>query len=471
MNVLWLEDFGGGLRSDSATLVNMFRGLLNETVFDDEWDPEADLISSPELLEEFFFAQSLVHKVSLLRHYADFRRHESDFPQFNDVVVIDINLSRGVPADTPLPDGFKDAALFHRKAGFFIYNQLVRQGFPAENICFLTGERESTFGEFSEHCQQALIPLPMAFGKDDAGLEAFRAWLATRQASAYLRLRRGVIEACQTLRQRVADQPQAPIQFALYLETGEAKPVSCTDLLATLETFLPAKMPAERELMRRLRLFVRAFAHEWENDAKPNNIPRAGGDRLPSVLRTYGWVMKRTRNWLAHGKALDRMTPEVAAFLFLVNARAMFALPPEAQRFEYQLFEIFGSSVATLDEQIIRKQFEGSFAALQKCFEQSGGAVAVANYYHELANKAEELSAPGVNFPLVLIRILFHGLAQRVAWGEQDATAYRCDCRPSNFMLSDAPTDFLNLLLRHVFLLAFPSVASRLPKGLALDAT
>lgn len=455
MNVLWLEDFGGGLRSDSATLVNMFRGLLNETVFDDEWDPEADLISFPQLLEEFFLAQSPVHKVRLLRHYADFRNQATDFSLANDVVVIDINLSRGVPPDTPLPEGFKDAALFHRKAGFFIYNQLVRQGFPAENICFLTGERESTFGEFSEHCQQALIPLPIAYGKDDAGLESFRAWLATRLASPYLRLRRGVIEASQTLRERIAEQPQVPIQFSLYLETGEARPASCMDLLATLESFLPAKVPAEQELMRRLRLFVRAFAHEWENDAKPNNIPRIGGDRLPYVLRAYGWVLKRTRNWLAHGKVLDKMTPEVAAFLFLVNTRAMFFLPPEAQRFEYQLFEIFGTPVAMLDEQIVRKQLEGSFAALQKSYEQTGGVLEVANYYDDLANKIEGLPASGVNFPLVLIRILFHRLAQRILRDELDVTVYKWDCRPGNFRLSEDRADFLNLLLRHIFLLAF----------------
>lgn len=461
MNVLWLEDFGGGLRSDSATLVNMFRGLLKETVFDDEWDPEADLISSPALLEKFFLAHSPVHKVSLLRHYADFRQQEIDFSLTCDVVVIDINLSRGVPADTALPDGFRDAALFHRKAGFFIYNQLVRLGFPAENICFMTGEKESTFGEFSEHCQQALIPLPIAFGKDDAGLETFRGWLATRHESAYVRLRRGVIEACQTLRQQISNQPQAPIQFALYLETGDARPVSCMDLLATLEAFLPAKAPVELELTRRLRLFVRAFAHEWENDAKPNNIPRTGGDRLPFVLRTYGWVMKRTRNWLAHGKALDKMSPQVAAFLFLINTRAMFALPATAQRFEYQLYETFGTPLASLDEALIRKQLEGSFAALQKSFEQCGGTIEVMNHYHELANKAEEVAAPGVNFPLALIRILIHGLAQRIARGEQDALVYTCDCRQSNFRLSDSRNDFLYLLLKHVFRVAFPAMPQK----------
>jgi hypothetical protein len=301
----------------------------------------------------------------------------------------------------------------------------------------------------------------MAFGKDDAGLESFRAWLATRLGSAYLRLRRGVIEACRTLRQQIAKQPQEPIQFAKYLETGDARPASGEDLLATLEAFLPAKVPVEQELMRRLRLFVRAFAHEWENNAKPNNIPRAGGDRLPFILRTYGWVMKRTRNWLAHGKVLDRMSPEVAAFLFMINARAMFALPPETQRFEYQLFEIFGIPVAALDEVLIRKQLEGSFAALQKSFEQCGGTVEVMNHYHELANKAEEVSAPGVNYPLVLIRILIHGLAQRISRSEQDVLAYQCDCRQSNFRLSDGRTDFLHLLLKHVFRVAFPVVTHK----------
>jgi len=38
MNVLWFEDFGGGLSADSSTLINFFGGLISEQVFSVEWD-------------------------------------------------------------------------------------------------------------------------------------------------------------------------------------------------------------------------------------------------------------------------------------------------------------------------------------------------------------------------------------------------------------------------------------------------
>ena len=217
MNVLWIEDFGGGLKADSATVINLFRGLIPEQVFDDEWGPETDLLSDPTELGRFFLAHSPVHRVDLMRHYADFQAAKVDFNTEYDAVALDINLSRGLPRDTLLPTGHADADAFHKKAGFYIYNKLIQRGFPAEHICFLTGEKESTFGEFAQHCQQALMPLPAAFGKDDAGLEELRNWLGIRQRSIYTILRRGVIEGCRIVRPMLEGQADT-IQFNAFLK-------------------------------------------------------------------------------------------------------------------------------------------------------------------------------------------------------------------------------------------------------------
>ena len=460
MNVLWVEDFGGGLKADSTTLVNMFRGLLSERLFDDEWNPEADLLGQPAHLRDFFLIHSPTHSATLLRHYGDFQALPDNFSEAFDAVALDINLSRGVPGALALPAGFSDGQAFHVKAGFYIYNHLLRQGFPAENICFLTGEKESTFGEFSEHCQKALIPLPMAFGKDDAGLESFRAWLAGRQKSAYVQLRRGVIEGCHQLRRQIAEHPET-IQFRLYLDTGQISAKAMDDYLATLEKFLPARKPTGDELSRLLRLFVRALAHEWESEAKSNNIQKQPGERLPYVLRAYGWVMKMARNWLAHGEVLDQPSPAFAAYLFTVNLRAMFALPAEAQRHEYQLFDLFGAPVSALPEIELRATLEQSFAKMVQQYLAAGNELLSQNFFHDLANKLENGGIVGPVYTQLLLQALWHQLMQRPPRNSRAPTAYGCDCRAHNLKLSDSRTDFLNLLLRHIWRTSFGD--SKLP--------
>ena len=454
MNVLWVEDFGGGLKADSATLVNMFRGLLSERVFDDEWNPEADLLGQPARLCDFFLTHSPTHQATLLRHFGDFQAMPEGFPAAFDAVALDINLSRGVPPALALPAGFADGQAFHGKAGFYIYNHLLRQGFPAENISFLTGEKESTFSEFAEHCQKALIPLPTAFGKDDAGLEAFRAWLAGRQKSAYMQLRRGVIEGCKQLRRQIDERPET-IQFRLYLDSGQISAKAMDDYLATLENFLPAREPSGDELSRLLRLFVRALAHEWENEAKPRKIQMRPGEHLPYVLRAYGWVMKRARNWLAHGEALDRPLPDLVAYLFMVNMRAMFTYPAEAQRHEYQLFGLFGTPVTVFAETQLRSALEHSFAKIAQQYVAAGNELLLQYDFHDLADKMETGGVVGPAYAQLLLLMLWHQLMQRKPRNSSAPTAYECDCRARNLKLSDSREDFLNLLLRHIWRTSF----------------
>lgn len=468
MNVLWFEDFGGNLSADSSTLINFFGGLISKQVFDQEWDPESDIVSNPDKLRDFFLEHSNKHRAVLLRHFQDFRDSGSDFSKDFDVVAIDINLSRGVKPGQSIPVGFGEPPPFHPKAGFYIYNQLIRQGFPVDNICFLTGEIGSTFEEFAEHCRNALIPRPAAFGKDESGLEKFRAWLSERSKSTHIRLRRGVIEGTKSIKESLKSDP-ASFQFKLFLE-NEDEAISAKDYLSTLEQFLPARRPPLSDFHRVMRLFVRTVVHEWESNAQPwhdkiksfgneegqgNNVRVGvryqGQTRASRVLEAYGYVMKEARNWLAHGGLIKSIGPEIAAFLFLVNMRAMFQLPPETQRFEYLLLDVMGDSVAKIDEKTLRENLRQSHSDLM---EHLGKTVELESYvprYRELFKQYAN-SATSADIHVLVVRILWHQLAQRKA---KEKVGYQCDCRAFNFRLSSEPKDFLNSLLLHAYGFAF----------------
>lgn len=447
MNVLWIEDFGH-LQPDSATLISFFKGLIPSKEFNRHWSPETDLLEEPSEVRRFFERHSETHGLTLLRHYGDFfdLTRSGDLVRDHDVVAIDINLSSGAPKQVPLPEGHADPDTFHKKAGFYIYNQLIRLGFPDDHICFLTGEKESTFKEFADHCHNALMPLPKAFGKDDAGMSDFRGWLENRRKSDYATLRRGVIEGSKVLRAQIAREPGC-IQFNKFIGSGTVSADSMDDYLSSLMAFLPPQCPATgEELTRELRLFARAIAHEWESKVKPSD----GGD---SVLRSLGWVMKETRNCLAHSQALNHLAPQDAGYLFLVSMRAMFALPPKPERFEAILLSLFDDErrVRFPDRHQIEAVLRDSHARLLDAFALGGGERTPRDF-RELANKAEERRIAGIDYVLMLHQILWHQLAQRGK--TDDAAGYKCDARPQNF---GDEGSFLNVLLKSIYARSFPS--------------
>lgn len=443
MNVLWIEDFGH-LQPDSPTLINFFGGLVPAKAFDIHWSQETRLREVPATLKAFFEQHSETHGLTLLRHYGDFLdlTGSGDLVSDHDVVAIDINLSSGVPKDVPLPEGHTDPDAFHKKAGFYIYNQLIRMGFPDDHICFLTGEKESTFKEFSDHCQNALMPLPNAFSKNDAGMTDFRHWLDAHRKSSYMTLRRGIIEGCTHLRQNLNDTA-VPIQFNRFrADEDGVSTASMNDYLSSLMRFLPQQPLAREELTRTLRLFTRALAHEWESKVKPSD----SGD---TVLRSLGWVMKETRNCLAHSQSLNQLTPADVAYLALVNMRAMFALRLRPERFEAILLSCFEPSPLPARDRI-ESALRDSHAQLLDVFMRSGGEKIPRNF-RELANKAEEQRTPGIDYVVLLYQILWHQLAQR---GKVDNAAdYKCDSRAPTF---GEEGGFLNRLMRSIHRRSFP---------------
>ncbi len=141
MRIIWIEDFGEVKEPEDSLVSAIFQDLLGQKILYDKWsDAGIMLEDEPQALLEFCQKYSISHEIILCRHYHDFEETIAEYEllQDIDVILIDINLSAGVDPDKPLPAGYE-----HEKGGFYIYNSLIREGFPNDSICFLTGEKLS----------------------------------------------------------------------------------------------------------------------------------------------------------------------------------------------------------------------------------------------------------------------------------------------------------------------------------------
>ena len=111
MNLLWIEDFGGGLDSGTATLTPMFGGLLS---FENWNEDELSLPKNPVDLEKFTKEFSSLHSISLCRHYFDYVDLKSNnyiIKKF-DAIIIDIRLENGVDYSLDIPSEYQDKSKF-----------------------------------------------------------------------------------------------------------------------------------------------------------------------------------------------------------------------------------------------------------------------------------------------------------------------------------------------------------------------
>jgi len=382
MNILWLEDFGR-LQADSNTLTLLFQGVVkNPKDFVSYWNDEDDMLTEPAILSNFFKDHSH-HQAVLLKSVFDYLdRIANGNGTGHDAFIIDINLEQYADRERDLPAGMGgvDKDSFHRKGGFYIYNHLIHNGVPPENICFLTGEEKSTL-DFVEHCRVALMPRPESFEKTDSDYPRFREWLRQRQEDPYISLRRAVIEGCEDLKRRV-ESGASVFQFREFIggKGGDAEWTSRVDIidyLNTLSALLPSiafsetqSLEGGQRLQQLYRLFVRTMAHDWEGAVHPSNLRRDMDRKVKSILRTFGWIMKNVRNWMAHTSVLNQLTAEDVAFLFFINMRAMFNLGAPAVPYEAALLNLIShgsdGSLNLLKEDQIREELLQSYRQLKE---------------------------------------------------------------------------------------------------------
>lgn len=350
MNILWIEDFGGGFDRGKATLNLMFQDLISF----DNWDEdELSLLSKPSDLENFCKENSALHCVFLCRHYFDYVdfKANNELARKVDAVIIDIRLDNNVDFDLLIPNDSQEKQKFHINAGFYIFNDLVHLGFPAEKMCFMTGEKNS-FSGFKKQCEDIYIPEVVGFEKSDAEYGKLRQWIK-EQESDYAILRRGIIEGCDFLKSHI-EKDDGNIQFRIFIKIENNQPtieIPTTDIknyLDALSQFLAIKPNDLLATNMQYRLFLRTLVHEWEENIDPNSLKEKYGKDLTKIhdIYTFAWLMKMTRNWVSHANLLEPLDPKIIAFLFLVNMRAMFKLPKAIKPYERILLRCISLSPA-----------------------------------------------------------------------------------------------------------------------------
>jgi hypothetical protein len=359
MNILWIEDFGGGLNRGTATLNLIFGDLLSF----DNWDEdELSLLNKPSELEQFCKENSALHCVYLCRHYFDYVefKQNNEFAKRIDAVIIDIRLDNNVDFSLSVPIGSPEKEKFHINAGFYIFNDLVHLGFPAEKMCFMTGEKNSLSG-FKKQCSDIYMPEVIGFEKSYAEYEKLRRWIKMQEYD-YAMLRRGIIEGCAFLKSHI-EKDDGNIQFRDFIKTENKQPtieipaIDINNYLDALSQFLALNPPNDPSATNiQYRLFLRTLVHEWEENIEAKSLkekyplyftkdqPNSFGKM--NDIYTFAWLMKMARNWTSHANLLEPLNPALTAFLFLVNMRAMFRLPKAIQSYEHILLRCITSSPA-----------------------------------------------------------------------------------------------------------------------------
>lgn len=351
MNILWIEDFGGNLPTGTDTLNLLFKDLIK---FDD-WDEDLySLLKKPKDLEDYCQVTKSQHCIFLCLNFFDYQEFKNNFNliQKIDAIIIDIRLDNGVDFNKPIPEWTGDKSKFHSEAGFYIFNDLVHFGFPSEKICFMTGE-SGKLEAFDARRSEIYFPKAASFTKNKEE-ELLRQWLKS-QATDCMSFRRGVIEGCEYLSQLV-DQSEDNVQFREFIKiennkaTIEIPTIEIKNYLDVLKVSLNIRKPSdENSLNNHYRLFLRTLSHEWEENVDTYSLKHRHINGLSKILDiyTYAWIMKMTRNWVAHAKLLEPLNEKFIAFLFLINMRAMFRLPKSVLPYEWILLDLFSSSSIT----------------------------------------------------------------------------------------------------------------------------
>ncbi len=254
---------------------------------------------------------------------------------------------------------------------------------------------ENLYDNFCEAYKAACLIPPDAISKsiENEAQRDLSDWLEAHERNEYLVLRRGIIDACIFLKNHITNDDN--IQLNRFIKgASKGKPtmqILKTDIesyLDTLVKFLPVRKP--EAINEEYRLFLRTLVHEWEGDINPEEIiytilkkiknDRKTYDYEEEVIKstpeyeslhgihTFAWLSRQTRNWVSHAKLLEPLDSEIIAFLFLVNMRAMFKLPPDITlSYEHILLKCMSKSpVDIIDDEELKAHIERSNLSVNK---------------------------------------------------------------------------------------------------------
>ncbi|MDO9162594.1 MAG: hypothetical protein Q8N35_15595 [Methylococcaceae bacterium] len=223
------------------------------------------------------------------------------------------------------------------------------------------GTTPNTYDSFCAAYKRCRIKPPEAINKNLQNVKEYLVqWLNGHENNQYLVLRRGIIDGCGFLKSHTK-KDDSNIQFRDFIKLDNNKKASIEIPTTEIENYLDALIQSlvirepidESALNIQYRLFLRALVHVWEENIDPNKKYNYND------INTFAWLSKMTRNWTSHSNLLEPLNPQIIAFLFMVNMRAMFKIPPETQSFE----DILLSCISTSKE--IDESLENKIEALE----------------------------------------------------------------------------------------------------------
>lgn len=328
MKILWVEDFGGKLAA-SKIAAAVFGELLDQVDLGKILKQgKANVICQlPELFEKHS-----IHQLFICGSYVDWKRIYAEQAGDFDIVLIDINLEASRTPTDLMPGRIADRD-FDKKAGFYIYHQLIKDGFPDDNIAFFTGEAQS-LEDFTSYCGEIFLDPPKhCFEKDRLHFEKLRQWTAQKASREDLILRRGIIEGCHSIRDHIESISGEDLESELIVYKAIPGTISShseelrresIEYLSRLERFfLPNQRQNESDLYW---LFIKELSAKWEETRwfyLRHKAPAKFDDWLEELFhKTAHFQMKMLRNWSNHRSLSRNLGAKDVAYFFIQAMRA-----------------------------------------------------------------------------------------------------------------------------------------------------
>jgi len=227
------------------------------------------------------------------------------------------------------------------------------------------------YDRFEEKFCDALAELAPSIHKSDVA--NFHAWLNNRLTKrgthfSYITLRRGIINACRYLKDRLEKESD---EWILFNRTTDSKIEKeyIRDYLSKLENFFPLIPPDCAELL--YYQFIKELSAEWEMSKGRYNEDGAKFDIEYRFKENYHRQMKLLRNWSSHRQISSDLCPKDVAYFFMIAMRAWFNLEFNQIMPYEEMLATFYEPVVALDDKQIGKAVRHSYCDLKRFLEDN----------------------------------------------------------------------------------------------------
>jgi len=353
MNIAWIEDDLSHIKKGVKLYVELLdrknnTKLIKENEFREFYNPNKEFPHSKSLKE--WFEKNSLSSLNWFETYASMKERIDDLAKrcVNewDVVIIDLNLVNFFDQ--------KKYAVKAEVAGFALYVQLLRSGFPCDNIVFFTANANDT-DALNVIAKELGIPTPQYLAKESED-ELLTAWLSKHLENKELILRRGILDGCSHLLSQLQGKSmnEFRINDCAYDEDGKIEIEALSNWLQIWPKLLPELSGAR--VSNSYSPFVLTLLSLWDKKAKKIESSNTSMAQSPLAkdkdrgFTVIPYLLTHARNWSAHGKALHDASPEIVSFMFLLAGRGLIKRQPEPDRHEKILLSIFPNQVGYVKE-------------------------------------------------------------------------------------------------------------------------